>query len=643
MLSMRKILLVNVFFVMLFSLCAAETILVPEKSLLFSVDKKEKNWQIKATVQREFYAEVIRKEMTFLPQSEVNGLFTDAYYLKIPGTQGLWYFPNITFKNGKNGMLTLSVDRIDSLMFLGIFIFVIGLAALAGYIRLESEKKKYLLPAALLLFYLGFAFWYVGYISNYLINPSDDIEYFNIASMIRNWDFTSMTFRYTIGFPILCLPFLFLFHLPSYLNFISVYMNFQTFFLIPGIFLVLYWCFNEKMGFSRIESFFTLLLWQILLFFYLPIWVAKSNIDLYIPETYYCNGCFALLGLDSFFIIKFIKLTWLGRNAMSDYAAFFLLVVLIYFSIRKSRSLIRFFVLSMVFGFLCLVRINCIFFAPLLAFIFYDSFSELWRKKQYYLYAVLCGAAGFMCVFVWQFVVNKIQFGSPFIWPYSLHKYAPDRGFVWHIFPYGFKFLFQTNYVYMILGISSLLFIPERKTRVLLFLWIFPLLLFFCGYPVVFNNAVRFILPLYPPLAAAIVINPVWKAAWNIRIKAALVVFCSCLLCKSNIFFYQFQPWNLGKCGISNNTFIIIQAVICLFCCGVIFSMRKELKADYANTIRHFRFLVLFTAVFFLGSVCIYIAGILVAMALVQGLWDTWNAIRQIYEKNRFSVQSLTE
>ena len=79
---------------------------------------------------------------------------------------------------------------------------------------------------------------------------------------------------------------------------------------------------------------------------------------------------------------------------------------------------------------------------------------------------------------------------------------------------------------------------------------------------------------------------------------------------------------------------MVIQGVVFLFCCGVIISMRKELRTDYVNTIRHIRFLILFTAVFFLGSVCPYIAGILVVAALVYGLRDTWMVIRQIGEES---------
>ena len=608
--------------------------MVPENSPLFKWENKK--WTIKAVAQRDFQAEIIKKEKIFLSQDQVLGLFTDVYYLKIPGTDGLGYFPKITFKKGKDGKIIPGVDQIDSLMFLGTIIFVLGLLALAGYFRLESEKKKYLLPAALVFFVWGFAAWYIGFISDFIIAPSDDIAFFNIAKTILAGDFTSVKYVYPIGFPLLCIPFILLFHLQNWTDFMLIYMNYQTFVLIPCLFLILYRFFNVKMGCSRIQSFCILCLWLILLSCYLPIsFLPSSDTPLYIPETYFNNACFSIPERYSFL---FIKCTLLGRNAMSDYTAFFLLVVLLYFSMKKSQSLIRFFVLSMGFGFLCLVRLNYIFFAPLLAFVFYDSFSELWKDKRYYLYAALCGTAGFMIFFICQFVINKIQFGSPFVWPYSLHKYRPDRGFVWTVVPYGFKFLCQNNYIYIIFGLSSLLFIPDRKNRAILTLWIIPMLLFFCGYPFVFHSSVRFILALYPPLVAAMVMNPAWKASWPVRIKAALIVFSSCVLCKSNLFFIHYQPWNLGKYGISNTVFIISQCVICLFCCAVIFSFRKELKTDYANTIRHVRFLILFTAVFFIGSACIYFAGLLVLVAFVYGLRDTWAVIKEINVRKEFPL-----
>ena len=636
--SIVKLLLVNVLFALLPLVYAAETIFVPENSPLLKGDKDKKNWTVKAVVRQGFSAEVLSKEKVFLQQREDFGRCVVGYHLNIPGAEELCFFPEVIPTKGKDGKIRPGlgkVDKIDSLMFLGIFFFVLGLAAAGGHLHMKIEKKNWLLPAALVFFFWGYALWYIGFSSDSIITPFDDVHYYTIANQLMSGDLTSAKYYYTIGFPILCIPLILLFHMRDWVDFLLIYMNFQTFILIPGLFLLLYRFFIVKMGFSRIRSFAVLLLWQILIIFYLPMLGTTDPRVQYVAENYYANANFSFI--EPYLYFRFFNLNWLGRNAMSDYAAVFLLILLLYFAMKKSSSLIRFFVLSMGFGFLCLVRINYIFFAPLLAFVFYDSFAELWKNKWNYLYAVLCGSAGFMIVFIWQFVVNKIQFGSPFIWPYSLHNYAPDRGFVWNVVPYGFKYLCQTNYVYLVLGLSSLFFIPERKIRVLLTLWIFPTLLFFFGYPVIFNNPTRFIFALYPPLLAAVVMNPVWKAAWPVRIKAGLVVFSLCLLGKSNLFFDHFQPWSLDKCGVTNTVFILIQCVICLFCCAVIFSMRKEIEAGCAETIRHFRFLILFTAVFFLGSLCPYVVAILVLAAFVYGLRDTLLFITAPGETDRLS------
>ncbi|MBQ9337972.1 MAG: hypothetical protein IJS14_11825 [Lentisphaeria bacterium] len=625
MVLIKKFLIFNLFFVLLSVLSAAETIFIPQGSFLFRQEKDKDKWETAAKTQQDFSCEVIRKEKVLLALETTIRIHADAYRLNIPG-QELYYFPAVHLKKKTDGSFAIIPDKIDLMMFLGAFFFVIGLAAAAGHFRLKSEKKKYLLPAALLFFFWAYAFWYIGFISNAFILPTDENYYYNISRKLLAWDFSSMPYRYTIGYPILILPFIF--HARTLLDFFLPYMNFQTFILIPGLLLVFYRFFRAKMGLSRMQSFCALLLWLVLMIFYSPMYDISNPSAEYIPENYSSNANFFPPSHNYHF--AFFQMTWLGRNAMSDYAAVFLFVVLLCFAMKKSRSLLRFSILSMGFGFLCLVRINYIFFAPLLAFVFYDSFSELWKNRRNYLYAALCGTAGFMLVFVWQFILNKIQFGSPFIWPYSLHEYAPDRGFVWNVVPYGFKFLFRTNYVYLVPGIASLFFIPERKTRALLALWIFPTLIFYSGYPIIFNNPVRFIFALYPPLLAALVMNPVWKTAWTIRIKAALVLFCACVLCKSNIFYPSFQPWDLGHFGVSNTAFMVIQGAVFLFCCAVIFSMRKELKTDPADTVSSFRFLILFTVVFFSGTVCPYIAGVLALAAFAYGLYDTWLVIREI-------------
>ena len=640
MVSVKKILLVHILLALISILSAAETVFVPQNSLLFKskkgTDVLTSSWDIQALINQDSSFEVIKKEKVFLSLNPETGIFTDAYYLKIPGADGLCYFPEVRFRKGMDGSIIPRVDKIDSLMFLGIFLIVIGLAALIFFFHSKSEKKFYLLPAMLLLFFWGYACWYVGFMSNSLIGPSDELFYYDVATKLLALDFASMKYRYLIGFPIFISPIILLFQVQNSAEFIRVFMNFQTVILIPGLFLLLYRFFYKKFGISRMQSFCILVLWLLLMIFYMPTYGPIDTSLFYVPSNYASNANFSCTS--SIFYFSFFQFTWLGRNALSDYAAVFLLIVLLYVSMQKSRSLIRFFWLSMGFGFLCLVRINYILFAPLLAFVFYDSFSELWKDKRNYLYAALCGTAGVMGVWIWQLILNKMQFGSPFIGPYSTHKFGPDQGFAWNVIPYGFKFLCQTNYVYLIFGLSSFLFLPDRRIRALLTLWIFPVFLFFIGFPGVFQHPFRFILPLIPLLIAAMVMNPVWQSAWPVRIKAALVVFSSCLLCKSNLFFTHFQPWNLGKFGLSNLDVMVIQGLVCLFCCAVIVSMRKDLRNDYANTIRHFRFLLVFVSVFFLGSVCIYITGLLVLAALIYGLRDIFAEIRQIWGKTAVHV-----
>ena len=178
MISKMKFILVSISFVLFPLLHAAEAVFIPENSLLFKEDKARNSWEIKATVRQGFFCEAVRKDRAFLQRNREIGFCVDVCLLNIPGLEaGLSYFPDVTFKKEKNGSFTPSVDKMDPLMFLGAILFVIGLAALAGYFHLKSEKKKYLLPASLLFFFWGFAAWYVGFISDSIILPFDDFHF----------------------------------------------------------------------------------------------------------------------------------------------------------------------------------------------------------------------------------------------------------------------------------------------------------------------------------------------------------------------------------------------------------------------------------------------------------------------------------
>ncbi|MBR4662723.1 MAG: hypothetical protein IKO93_02500, partial [Lentisphaeria bacterium] len=68
----------NLFLVFLSSLYAAETIFVPEKTLLFKgkkgADILSDSWEIKALVQQGFTGEVTKKERVFLKLDKGTGI-----------------------------------------------------------------------------------------------------------------------------------------------------------------------------------------------------------------------------------------------------------------------------------------------------------------------------------------------------------------------------------------------------------------------------------------------------------------------------------------------------------------------------------------------------------------------------------------
>lgn len=216
------------------------------------------------------------------------------------------------------------------------------------------------------------------------------------------------------------------------------------------------------------------------------------------------------------------------------------------------------------YGFCCLIRINYIFFAPVLAWICLEKMEE--KKGRLLCQTALAAAGGFLTVFIWQLVINFHHFGDPLIFGYSLHyldfppEKRPDTGFNWstlwelrHI-----KFLLGANKLLMTAGIAGLLFVKERSTRIALTLAAVPLILFFLGYTHTYCDARRFILMAFPMLLAAFcagcsnffplegrgwkkyipfLIFPFMGVLW--QLPAEIYAICLCLLLLRTLFDLQ--------------------------------------------------------------------------------------------------------
>ena len=167
------------------------------------------------------------------------------------------------------------------------------------------------------------------------------------------------------------------------------------------------------------------------------------------------------------------------------------------------------FLTGLAYGFCCLLRINYIFFAPLIAFTWFFRLPE--RSCAVLFRAAGAALGGFFLIFGWQFLINIHHFGHPFTFGYCLHyldfppEKRPSAGFTWAILAElrNVHFLMGANRLLMAAGIAGLLFLRNRYTRIALTLLAVPLILFFFGYTHTYCDARRFIMAAYPALIGA--------------------------------------------------------------------------------------------------------------------------------------------
>lgn len=229
-----------------------------------------------------------------------------------------------------------------------------------------------------------------------------------------------------------------------------------------------------------------------------------------------------------------------------------------------------------------------------------------------------------MLVFSWQLAVNFRQFGSIFIWPYSLH-YGADKGFELSMFLNGgLHFLIQTNLMYMTAGVTGMFFQRKHDTRNIFVLWAFPLIIFFCGYVCVAASPIRFILPAYGALIGAFVCMDIWRDYDRKTLAFIIIVIALNYLLvappfKYLLFNYPLQPLNLGRSfeGFYIQAFLHI-AVPLLSIISSAFLLWKKKE------------LLIFITVFFL----IYYSGsspVIFLLMIVMLFITALSVLRQIY------------
>lgn len=393
--------------------------------------------------------------------------------------------------------------------------FALLLALLAGVWffawrrqKLNGAKNFYCAVAVLALFRLTAMAWTLLISGDYFCAPSDDLGYLEVARGLARGDFSG-PWSYTVGLAALYLPFMRIFG-ENYYEFAPALAGFSALVLSP-LALVLAFLFMRKICGSTARAWwaaFVLAAWPFCVHWMQsgsgPVrWVVSP------PQP----------GAD---IVNYQIFTITGFNTMSD--TFAMLAVFAALLMASSLPTKWYWAAAVgaVFGFSCLIRINDVFYLPVLAAVWMLRTERPWSGREFAIYA--CGALTAVAVFSFQLWVNYRQFGSSLTFPYVLHPNRSAAGFLLTCVPENLTFLFNANRLWWSAGVAALLLVPDRKSRTLIALWSLPVLLFFCGYPCATWDAARFLMPVYGAfiLAAALL---GWKKQWWMWLGVGAAVY----------------------------------------------------------------------------------------------------------------------
>jgi len=603
---------------------AADEIMPLQKGAPLFYDQQ--NMNLAFTLEKEMAALVLKKQETNMVFQNYLVLRTSLWKVFVPNLGEFWTFPAIESVYKKNlKKYSFRFARITPLLFSGLFfLFAGGLSALMYFLNRPFRLRFWLLPLSVVFFQCGICLCAIGYSGGVFIMPTDELWYFKIGRQLLSLDF-SAPFRYTIGHPLIFYtPIVFFTGASNYVETGSWAMILNCFLVVP-LCLLLVFQLLKKFFHSETLPFYSLLLWFGFILFYHPRFFTGL---LNVAETYVQKAVadFPVFGLNLSLYDLYVIFGWHGFSDQLCMSFLFLTLLCALSLTASTRNLI---VVSILFATTCLIRINSILYAPLLGFILYLNYADLLKVPPNRRRLVFYGVFPFLAVFSLQLVVNFHQFGSPFTMPYVLHT-ANDsaKGFVLKLVPYGLYFLSASNHAIFVLGTLSLFFIPDRKSRAILALWIYPVVFFFTGYPVVYNNYSRFILPVYPAFMAAIFLNGIWKQRLSVVLRSLGILLSGVLLTAPGDApaIRRFLPWGLEWYGVRPETMdavrwavVVISVLVLATFAGDILRARKE-GERLREALRVPLFLCLFLIVFYAGN--FWVTGAAMLCAFLYGLYD---------------------
>jgi hypothetical protein len=547
--------------------------------------------------------------------------------IKLPNNKTFWVNQQMRYTvdaNGKKDYIFLPYTWCVPFSILFMIAFVVSVCIFKKNMMGEFTKKKWLkndyLAIASIVFLQYAMLMLLFHISGVTIfAPSDELGYFTAANGINQWDFSGQ-WRYTIGLALFYIPFIRILNAESFFDIESAFSLFNALLLTP-VYLVLGYFIVKKLSKKITLGLISVLLFQLFMFFH-----QYQNFH-YMGEYTY-KSFFSIITTDSSYYLH-SKFLLFGYNAGSENVSCLLIFACITICLYSSTRIRNLVIVSAIFALACLTRLNNIFFAPLLLWLLWNQFKLKLVNLKYLLKFLTSGALTFLVIFSSQLIINKIQFGSIFTFPYILHTADVYKGFILSCVPDGFDFLCHVNLAYIVPGCLAMVFIKDRKNKLIMILWTMPLFFFFCGYPALGAGSTRFIMITYFAFLASLVLVDFWNKI-NCRSRTIIILIMTIGLLLTAPSNYQLDillPWRWGEQTWGRQLSTILNYAIPAISVILAMTLYREPRVMI--------FAFLFILLFFSCSVWLIaplMCGLLI-YAIIIFIKDIFSAVIKFYER----------
>ena len=492
---------------------------------------------------------------------------------------------------------------------------IICLAAILYFIYFHLVKKKYnlVLSTSILCLFLFFLRWIIlasvqGYPISIFCCATDEWAYFNGAKDLLNFNFSSLK-QVSVGTPLYYIPFCLIFGQKDIYQVLIHISKFNGFILMPTITVMLFFSARKITG-SYKKSIIYILIFSLLPLFY-------HNYECW--QELLFKSRFSIPAAGGYRLYK--QYLSLGFNNLPDMPSFLILISMILYYLHGKRNYLYIIIISFLFGLACLIRLNNILLAPMVAMLFYFKFKE--QYSDYKKILIHAGMAIFitLCVLGIQLVVNYLSLGGILACPYGQGEDISSTTYI----TTAIKAMIGSNYIFVVLGLSGIIFQPNRKYRIIFTLWGVPVILFFATTKCISLSPYRYLIAVLPGLLLAFFALPVWEKMNRMELSAAIIslVFTLIFVTPSGMSpFYGSLPFDLQLFADGKNIAVIFYCIALLIDAIALFIIRKNRNA--------LLFLIFTFAVFFTGNSFLIIT--IFALVMLRSLVDIWSEVYPLFK-----------